>query len=134
MKNTWIVARIVCALVAIFSLGIWVGRLTAPEAEVVRLNARGNEIVVEENGRERGTRADKVTQQVVRRYRAELNLNKAQMEEIRPLFMATGKEMVRFPPNSKERIDILLRFHQQIEPTLDEEQRAKLKVLRPGGR
>jgi len=31
MKNTWIILRIVLSLVAIFALGIWIGRTTAPD-------------------------------------------------------------------------------------------------------
>lgn len=134
MKNTWVIIRIVCALAVIFSLGIWVGRMTAPEGKIVRLNAQGKEIVMKENGRERGTRADKVTVLVVKRYKAELELTREQLEEMRPLFMAAGKEMVNYPAYSEERIEILRRFHKQIEPMLDEDQRAKLSVLRPGGK
>ena len=134
MKNTWVTVRIVCALVVIFSMGIWVGRLTAPESKVVRLNAQGKEIVVEENGRERGTRADKVTVQVVKRYKAELDLSREQLEEMRPLFMEAGKKMVVHPAYSDERIQILTEFHKQIESLLNEEQKKKLAVLRPGGK
>ena len=134
MKNHWIIVRIVTALIAIFALGIWVGRLTAPSSEVVRLNPQGKEVTTDENGRQRGTPADRVTLQVVKRYRARLNLTKDQLEELRPLFMETGKKMVRFPVRSQERIEILEGFHDQIAPFLSEEQREILKDLPATGR
>ncbi len=123
-RQTWLVVRIVVALMAIFVMGIWVGRMTAPkEVEVV-------EVVPEKGGdpteRKRGTQADRVSVKVVQRYRAALDLTDAQLEELRPVFIRSGRDMAKYPAKSEGRFKMLLKFHEAIKPSLTEEQKGKL--------
>lgn len=131
MKPTWMIARIVCALVVIFALGIWVGRLTAPREKV----AAPPETPAGGMDREWGSPAerqrtiDMVTKRVIPHYQSTLQMSDELVEELRPFFMHAGRQMAKHPPNTEGRMWAVLGFHKRIRPFLDEDQNKALTEL-----
>ncbi|MEP4078007.1 hypothetical protein [Haloferula sp.] len=126
-RQTWLVVRIVVALMAIFVMGMWVGRMTAPkDVEIVEVVAEGGGDNAE---RQRGTYGDRVSMRVVPRYREALDLTEEQLEELRPAFIQAGRDMARYPAKSEGRFKTLLKFHETIRPALSDEQKEKLEGI-----
>jgi len=117
MKTTWLVSRIALVLIAIFVLGIWVGRLTAPQStsEVA--------VVLPESEGASERQIQRVTKRAMRRYRRDLGLSQEQMSELKPLFIEVSHRMEMLPVRSKARLAVLEEFHGQIEDYLTPEQK-----------
>jgi hypothetical protein len=121
MKTTWIIARIALALIAIFALGIWVGRTTAPAP------AGGEEIVLSplpsESHSESELRALTVRQ--MKRYQQALGLSREEMKKLYPEFEALSRQIITLPKLSKARLLLIEEFHQRLNENLTEEQKVK---------
>lgn len=124
MTTPWIIIRIVLALAAIFSIGMWVGRITAPQM--------GEEVVIPEVEAMDEQTLRYATQRAMRRYRTELELTQEQMKTIRPMFVTVSRRMAMLPPNSKARLAVIEDFHDEIAPHLSDEQKANLKTILEG--
>lgn len=121
MKNHWIIIRIVLALVAIFALGIWVGRVTAPE-----MNAPPFELSIEQDDSADEMALKQAFVRVMARYRAELELTNEQVRILRPEFVVVSRRMQVLPKVSKARLAVLEDFHEELRKHLSEEQKEKL--------
>lgn len=124
MKNTWIILRIVLSLVAIFALGIWVGRITAPETMRSSLES---DLEAEADHSPRG--AGRVTRKAMERYQKDLGLSAEQMDRLRPAFENVTLRMVVLPKGSKARMAVVEDFHEEIAPHLTPEQREKAEGI-----
>jgi len=124
MKTHWIVIRIVFVLFAIFALGVWVGRMTAPQendAELVIADGINKQVSP--------ARLDKVTRRALRRYTRELELTRDQVAKLRPLFYQVSKRMEILPKHSKARLAVIEDFHEQIVPYLTDEQKVAAVLI-----
>lgn len=122
MNSTWLMVRIGLALAAIFSLGIWVGRMTAPPASgpVMMFPASSGA------GGEAAPRAQRMSiSKVMEKYRSTLGLTDEQLETLRPSFEESGRKMLREPRRSAARLALIEQFHDEIRPLLTEDQQAK---------
>ncbi len=124
MKTPWIVIRIGLALVAIFAIGMWVGRVTAPQVD--------EELVIPKEATMDEETLRYATQRAIRRYRNELDLSQEQMKTIRPMFLTVSRRMAMLPSHSKARLAVIEDFHDEISPHLSEEQKAKLTKIFEG--
>ena len=132
MKQTWLIGRIVCALVVIFAMGIWVGRMTGPSQKgETTPPPEASDVPDREWGspEQRARTVDMVTKRVIPHYRNELTLSDEQLEELRPFFMHAGRQMAKHPPNTELRMWAVLQFHKRIKPLLDEQQQVRLEKI-----
>ena len=125
MKNKWIVIRILLALGAIFAIGMWVGRETAPQVE-------DEELVITEGATMDEETLRYATQRATRRYRNELELTQEQMKIIRPMVLNVSRRIAMLPPKSKARLAVIEDFHDEIRPHLTEEQKEKATKILEG--
>ncbi len=116
MKVDWAVLRICLALIAIFAMGVLVGRLTdTPEAEAVTLDG--------------GAKLDRVSRRVFRRYQELLEFTDEQRLTLQERFVAVSLRMRILPRRSRARLVVLEDFHQEIAPFLTEVQREKADAI-----
>jgi len=125
MKPQWIVIRIILALVAIFAIGVWVGRVTAPQIP-------DEEVEIAEGATADEKALKHVTQRAMRRYRVELDLSDEQMKIIRPMILNVSRRIAILPRLSKARLAVIEDFHDEIRPHLTEEQKAKAQKILEG--
>ena len=118
MKTYWLVGRIVLTLLVIFILGVVVGRLTVPKVddpfEVVIVDEKANRLDE--------PRIRKVTRRAIAKYRQELQLTRAQLKELGPLFLETTRKMEDLKPKSQARLEQIEMFHKELQPHLTPEQ------------
>lgn len=124
MKNQWIIIRIVLALVAIFAIGIWVGRVTAPEFAMQPL-----EVTIDEADEADQVVLKRVVLRAMTKYRTDLDLTNEQVRILRPEFVATSRRMQVLPRTAKARLPVLEDFHAKIAEHLTEEQKVKLAEI-----
>jgi len=118
MKKYWLVGRIVLTLLVIFILGIVVGRLTTPIAE-----APLEVVIVDEKAnRLSESRVRRVTRRAMTKYRQELQLTRAQMKDLGPLFLETTRKMDELELRSQARMEQIELFHKKMQPYLTPEQ------------
>jgi len=120
MKNTWIILRIVLSLVAIFALGIWIGRTTAPD---IVLSPTDSALESEADLSTKGS--GRVTRRAMERYQKELELSNEQMDLLRPAFENVTLRMIVLPKTSRARMAVVEDFHDEIAPHLTPEQQKK---------
>ena len=125
MKTPWIVIRIILSLGAIFAIGMWVGRVTAPQVEEEELAITDGPVMDEEALRY-------ATQRATRRYRNELELTQEQMKIIRPMVLNVSRRIAMLPSHSKARLAVIEDFHDGMRPHLTEEQKAKATKILEG--
>ena len=118
MSHTWVIVRIGLALAAIFSLGVWAGRMTAPSPIEVDHPAGPGDV----------PRSPQL-RKVVDRYRQEVGLSEVQLEAMREGFLENDRKMRKLPRNSAERLEVIEQFHRDIAPLLTEEQQRRADAL-----
>ena len=91
MRRTQVI-QIVLLLAAIFAAGVATGRLTAPRGPTYVRNAAGRYVTAD-------LPLERLTRQV--------GLDAKQQEQLRPLLEETANELVKHPPLSQERLDVL---------------------------
>lgn len=118
MNHPWMVVRIGLVLAAIFSLGVWVGRMTAP-VPVASFDAPSDT----------DSASSPHMRKVVGRYRHEVGLSEQQLESMREHFLEADREMRGLARDSPERVKVIERFHREIAPILNEEQQRRADAL-----
>ncbi|MFC7338760.1 hypothetical protein ACFQY0_16310 [Haloferula chungangensis] len=107
--------RLLTALLAaaIFTCGVWTGRMTAsdPTSKMVF------------TGESQDRSPSKAADEVLRRYSHALNLSSEQRRATRQLFHETAQKVMSLPPLSPERLAEVENFHNKLEPNLDPSQR-----------
>ena len=130
MKQSWMIVRIVCALVVIFAMGVWVGRLTAPTPQGASLPEKESDAPEREWGspEQRKRTVDMVSKRVIPHYQGSLQLSDEEVEELRPFFLHAGRQMWRSMPRTpRPGCGAVLGFHKRIAPFLDEEQKKRAR-------
>lgn len=113
MKDYWIIIRVVLALIAIFAMGVWVGRTSMPLSEKGEV---GTAISKRDDLPRMGKR-------VMTRYHEKLQFSDEQLETVRLMFVAVTRRMEILPKSSLARLAVLEDFHEELAQILTEEQR-----------
>jgi hypothetical protein len=127
MSKTSTLIRISLWVVLIFGLGIAVGRLTSSHGKSDAIEDREfDELVsVEAIPAEEATRRETIrsTRRVMQNYATALSLSEEQIAATNPLFIRCGQEMAKLPKQSPLRRGVLQKFHEQLAPHLNPEQK-----------
>lgn len=118
--RTGVLVLVMCVcVVVIFSAGFWVGKASSPESlsiEEVRDYAR------REAGK--GVRPGRLRKlEALQRYTRILGLSEEQRREVYPLFEAASRKIQPLPPRSRERLEVVEQFHEDLQPYLTERQK-----------
>lgn len=116
-------------LVAIFGMGVWIGRLLPASPVNVTVDV-SDEIEVNVTTPADDRIVTRATRRAFRRYNARLNFTQDQQEAVRSLFEAVGLQMAVLPKRSKARLEVLREFHKEIRPFLSEDQQEELDNIR----
>lgn len=129
MSKTTTLIRISLWVVLIFGLGIAVGRLTSPlgKTDVVEGAAFEESTPGEAISEEEATRRETIrsTRRVMQNYATALSLSEEQIAATKPLFIRCGQEMAKLPKQSPLRRGVLQKFHEQLAPHLNAEQKKR---------
>jgi hypothetical protein len=127
MSKTSTLIRISLWVVLIFGLGIAVGRLTSPHGKMDAAEGAAfdesapREAIPEEEATRRET--IRSTRRVMQNYATALSLSEEQIAATNPLFIRCGQEMAKLPKQSLLRRGVLQKFHEQLAPHLNSEQK-----------
>jgi hypothetical protein len=103
--------RIAALLAIIFAAGVWTGRLTArkPRQETAYASA--------------GPRGQSMTAELaLERFKGQFSLTAEQEVKMRKVFEDIEAEVSKYPPLSKERVDVLRKFAPQMKAALNTNQ------------
>ena len=117
MRTAALTLQIILAMAGIFGLGIWVGRLTSAPA------ADGDRPAVT------SAIEDERLVFIMNRYREQLGLRPEQMRRLEPVFRASQQDIQSTRPRSVARMEEITKFHDRIEPELDDRQREKAREM-----
>ena len=127
MSKTSTLIRISLWVVLIFGLGVAVGRLTSSrgKADAIGNKEFDESVSVEVIPAEEVTRRETIrsTRRVMQNYATALSLSEEQIAATKPLFIHCGQEMAKLPKQSPLRRGLLQKFHEQLAPHLNAEQK-----------
>jgi hypothetical protein len=95
--------------------------------EIVDGVAFEESVTEEEIPAEEATRRETIrsTRRVMQNYATALSLTEEQVTATKPLFIHCGKEMAKLPKQSPLRRGVLQKFHEQLAPHLNAEQKKR---------